>query len=123
MQFFLYYVFWPAVLGIGFSYTAVMHPDQTWTWLAVWFLPWLTWPIGTFRRRQMKMIMDEFEKESEKAGEINGWQAVAVSLGPTLIMFLSVWTATAVTPIYMEEVMHIDIQAQIEEAQARVQRD
>ncbi len=121
MQFFLCYVFWPAILGVGFSYTAIMHPSQTWAWLAVWSLPWLTWPIGKLRRRQMKMAMDDFEKEAERAGKISTLAAISLSLGPTLVVFLSVWLGILATPIYMEEVMHIDIQAQIEEAQARVQ--
>lgn len=121
MQFFLYYVFWPTVLGIIFSYTAIMNPSQTWTWLAVWFLPWLTWPIGKFRRRQMKMIMVDFEKEAKQAGEINLIAAASLSMGPTLIMILSIWLGTLATPIYMEEVMNIDIQARIKETQQRVQ--
>lgn len=122
MQFFLYYVFWPTVLGIIFSYTAIMgSADQTWTWLAIWYLPWLTWPIGKFRRRQMKIIVAEFEKESKQAGEVSAFAAASISMGPTLIMILSVWLGTAATPIYMEEVMGIDIQAQIKETQERVQ--
>lgn len=123
MQFFVYYVFWPFMGGAGFIYTGLMHTEYMWYFLVGWFLPWIAWPIGTYRRRQMNALIDELEAEAEKTGEANAPGALALAIGPLLIMVLSGMLGSNLAPLLMEEVMGIDVQARIEEIQENVKRE
>ena len=119
MQFFAYYVLWPFVGGSGFCYFGIMQPDFMWWFLGLWFLPWLTWPVGRYRRRYIDAIVESFKKDTDEAGEANTFAAMAIGLGPTAIMILSSLLGVTLTPIYMEEVLSIDVPARIEEIQER----
>ena len=120
MQFFVYYVFWPFVLGAGFIFLSIMG-ESPWTFMAIWLLPWLTWPIGTYRRRQMNLFVEQFKKEADEEGGASMFKAFALALGPVFIMVLSGHLGAVVAPVYMEEMMNIDVRAQIEEVTKRAQ--
>ena len=115
MQFFIYYVFWPFVLGAGFIYLSIMGMDP-WSFLIIWMLPWLTWPVGKYRRRMMTAAVNELAAEAEAAGEVPGLKTLALTIGPILIMFLSSQAGVMFAPIYMEAV-GIDVPAQLERLQ------
>jgi len=121
MQFFTYYVFWPFVLGAGFIYLSIMG-QSPWSFLIIWLVPWLTWPIGKYRRRMMNAAVEEFKKEAEKEGEVNALKGLALTLGPVFIMFMSAQIGAFSAPVYMEAV-GIDIEAKLEEVAKRVERD
>jgi len=112
MQFFIYYVFWPFVLGAGFIYLSIMGMSP-WSFVVIWMVPWLTWPIGKYRRRMMTTAVNELAKEAEKAGEVNGFKVLALTIGPTCIMFISSQVGLMCAPIYMEAV-GINVEEQLE---------
>lgn len=115
MQFFIFYVFWPFVLGAGFIYLSIMGMSP-WSFLVIWMLPWLTWPIGKYRRRMMTAAVNELAKEAEEAGEVNGLKTLALTIGPVFIMFMSSQAGVMFAPIYMEAV-GINVEAQLEQLQ------
>jgi hypothetical protein len=123
MQFFIYYVLWPFIGGAGFCYLGLMRPEFVWYYLIAWFLPWVAWPIGTRRRRHMDAIIEEFKTEAEKAGQVNFFAALSLAIGPPIIMVLAAMLGTHLAPVYMEEVLGIDVQTRIEEIQSSVESD
>jgi hypothetical protein len=117
MQFALYYVLWPFIGGAGFIYIGLMIPEAMWWFLILWFLPWVTWPVGTYRRRYMNAQMEAFKAEAEKAGEVSAMPAIGLVVGPPMVMVLAAMIGTFLAPIYIEDVMGVDLQARVEQMQ------
>ena len=115
MQLFVYYVFWPFVGTSGAMYLGLMDPGTEWVFFIGWFLPWVFWPVGRYRRRYARSLVAAFETEVEEGVHPGALQGFAIGMGPTILMILSGMIGTIVTPTYMEEVMGIDVQAKIEE--------
>ena len=120
MQFALYYVFWPFFGGAGFCYFGIMDHSFMWWFLAFWFLPWIIWPVGKYRRRYMLDQIEAATKEVKESGEGAAGKALALGLGPTIVMILAGILGTYFAPVYMEAVLGIDVQAHIEEIQKDV---
>jgi len=118
VQFFLNYVLWPFVGGAGFMYFGIMNPGGTmWWFLVLWFLPWLIWPLRRGRRRVLDARLEKCEKESDILG------GLVLVIGLPVIMVFAGVVGSGLVPIYMEEVLGIDVRAKIEEVQKHVERD
>ncbi len=117
MEFFLYYVLWPTLLGAGVSCTLFLAPGLFWPFLGIWLLAYFVWPLATPRRLHMQGLLADLEEEAKKDQEKARWHGVLLALGPWMVMFLAIQLGMAIAPTFMEVAWGIDIQAKIEEAQ------
>ena len=119
LRFFIYYVFWPASFMAGLVYCQLMAPEWTWWFSVPWAFAWLIWPIGTARTRLLTPLVEDAKArmglDTGAAGE-----ALVLLVGPILIMLLSGLVGISLTPIYMEEVLGINMEVKFEEVRERV---
>ena len=112
MQFFLNFVLWPFVGGVGFMYFGVMVSNASaWWFLGIWFVPWVTWPLGPRRR----LLVDAQIKECKKELDLLG--GLILTIGVVATMFLASTAGSSLTATYLERVRGIDIPARLEELQ------
>ncbi len=123
MQFFIYYVFWPMVAGGGFLSLAVVAPEWAWYFLCGWFFMWAAWPIGPYRRRYMDNLVEAFKKDAKATGESSQTKAMIMGFGPIIVMLIAVHVGMALSPIYVEDVLGIDIRAILEDQRGRAEAE
>ncbi len=121
MPFFVYYVLCPAMLGVGFYFTALEAPSLTLPLVVAWWLLWVFWPFGTARRQYMKDRLEELTQEAGKGRMNVRPYGVLLAFGPVLVLFLAFQVGMAMAPVYMEAVLGIDVEARLEEMEKSVE--
>lgn len=119
LQFFLYYVLSPMLLGTGFICSGILHPEWAGWWIGAFAWAWIVWPVGLYRRRFEERRLEEFILKCKEAGEVRRLEALVLSTGPLLVFLLAAFVGVLSSPLILEKGFGMDVEAQLQEIQER----